>query len=195
MLFGTFNRNKIAEFDAIISAAGLSVRLLSPADIGISAEPEETGATFAENAREKAIYFSKAAPVPVIAEDSGLCVDAIDGWPGVQSKRAAKTDRERIAVLLAKLNGIPLERRTARFVCSAAVAIAGEIVYFVERSTEGIIAFESAGEGGFGYDPVFYYPPAGMTFAQMTRAQKSEVSHRGKALSDVCSWIGKTDIK
>ncbi|MEP0814699.1 MAG: RdgB/HAM1 family non-canonical purine NTP pyrophosphatase [bacterium] len=192
LLFGTFNRGKLDEFGTILEGCGLSVRLLAPPDVGITAEPEETGATFAENAREKAIYFSKQFDGLVIAEDSGLYVDALGGWPGVQSKRVADSDPERISILLAKLEGVAEESRTARFICSAAVALKEEVLFTAECRTEGLIAPERAGEGGFGYDPVFFYPPAAMTFAQMTAKRKSEVSHRGKALRAVCGWLKRS---
>lgn len=146
--------------------------------------PEETGVTFAENAALKAVYYSRFAPGPVFADDSGLAVDALGGAPGVYSARYAgesATDADNNALVLARMQGIA--DRRARFVCVIALASAGELVETFEGVVEGELLDAPRGTGGFGYDPLFYYPPFGCTLAEASAEQKLAVSHRGQALS------------
>lgn len=146
--------------------------------------PDETGVTFAENAALKAVYYSRFAPGPVFADDSGLAVDALGGEPGVYSARYAgesATDAANNALLLARMQGVA--GRRARFVCVIALASAGELVETFEGVVEGELLDAPRGTGGFGYDPLFYYPPFGCTLAEASAEQKLAVSHRGKALS------------
>ncbi len=157
----------------------------------ISAPPED-GATFAANARKKAIHYSRHVAFPVIADDSGLCIDALDGQPGVRSARLggpAASDSDRVRLVLRKLERVPWEKRTARFVCVLAIAQRGEVLACFEGHVEGMIDFEPKGSGGFGYDPIFFYPPAGKTFAELDRTEKDRVSHRGQALERAVGWL------
>lgn len=144
-------------------------------------EVEETGTTFAENARLKAVTCSQAFGAPCLADDSGLCVDALDGRPGVYSARYAPTDAERIAKLLGELAGVPETRRTARFRCAIAVAFPDGRLVEVEGLCEGLITVAPRGEQGFGYDPVFEVPTLGRTFAELSAEEKNDLSHRGQA--------------
>lgn len=148
------------------------------------AEPEETGATFAENARLKALYYHRATGLLSVADDSGLEIDALDGIPGVHSARWEGTD---YAVKFQKIYE-HLESRNAlgsaaRFVCRVALAADGRIVFESEGVVEGRIADEPRGDQGFGYDPIFFYPPLGRTMAELDRDLKATVSHRGKAFA------------
>jgi XTP/dITP diphosphohydrolase len=145
--------------------------------------PEETGATFEENARLKAAYYSRFAPGLLFADDSGLAVDALGGAPGVYSARYAgphSTDSENNALLLERLDGNP--DRRARFVCVIALAEAGEVRETFRGEVEGEILTAARGPGGFGYDPLFYCPPFGCSFGEVDGPKKFDVSHRGKAL-------------
>ena len=146
--------------------------------------PEETGATFAENAALKAVYYSRFAPGPVFADDSGLAVDALGGAPGVYSARyagPAATDADNNALLLERMRGEA--NRRGRFVCVIALAAQGAVVDTFEGIVEGELLDAPRGAGGFGYDPLFYYPPFGCTLAEASAGQKLTVSHRGQALS------------
>jgi len=146
--------------------------------------PEETGATFAENAALKAVYYSRFAPGPVFADDSGLAVDALGGAPGVYSARyagPAATDADNNALVLERMQGEA--NRRARFVCVIALAAQGAVVDTFEGVVEGELLEAPRGAGGFGYDPLFYYPPFGCTLAEASAEQKLAVSHRGQALS------------
>ena len=161
-VLATHNPGKLKEMAAILGRFGVEV--VSPKDMGITVDVEETGTTFAENAMLKAKAICKAANLPAIADDSGLCVDALNGGPGVYSARyggEGLDDRGRCMLLLNNLRGQPT--RAAHFASA--------------------IAFAPRGEGGFGYDPVFFVPEKAKTFAQLTDEEKNEISHRGKALA------------
>ncbi|HQG31557.1 MAG TPA: XTP/dITP diphosphatase [Deltaproteobacteria bacterium] len=181
LLVATTNKGKIREIAEILS--DLDITIISPADIGLELDVEENGATFAENAAIKARAWSRASSLPALADDSGLCVDALQGRPGVKSARFAgkdARDEENISLLLKELKGE--KNRTARFVCAAALALpTGELI-MAEGSYEGLITEEPAGSGGFGYDPVFFDPNAGKTFARMSAEEKNARSHRRRAL-------------
>lgn len=162
-------------------------------------EPAEAGATFAANARTKALAYSRAlAPhlekgAYVLAEDAGLEVFALDGSPGVHSSRVAASDPERIALVLAKLKErgcVALESRRARFVSAMALVRDDVIVAEVQGEVQGCIADEPRGNSGFGYDPVFYYEPYGKTFGECTLEEKQAVSHRGQALDAIRKLLG-----
>jgi XTP/dITP diphosphohydrolase len=145
--------------------------------------PEENGATFEENARIKAAYYSRFAPGPLFADDSGLEVDALNGAPGVYSARYAgphATDIANNELLLQRLGG--QSNRRARFVCVIALAEAGEVRQTFRGEVEGEILLAARGPGGFGYDPLFYYPPFGCSFGEVDGSKKFDVSHRGQAL-------------
>lgn len=183
IVLSSHNRRKIAELQTLLSERMPSVRLLSPEEIGFCGEVEETGTTFAENARQKAAAMAALGYV-AIADDSGLCVDALAGGPGVYSARYSGGDDEaNNDKLLADLADVPDGERTAHYVCCMVCVLPGkEPVLCVEDRCSGVILRERQGAGGFGYDPLFYFPSLGRTFAQLTPAQKNEVSHRGKAV-------------
>jgi XTP/dITP diphosphohydrolase len=189
------NRRKLAELEAILrtfSSERSKFRLLSLDDIGVTEDIAEDGTTFEENAILKAsIPASKG--YWGIADDSGLCVDALDGAPGVWSARFAAingfdaglgADGNNNALLLKKLKGLPPEKRGAKFVCVIAVCppLGKAEAVTVRGECPGVILDEPRGTEGFGYDPLFYYEPAGKTFAELSAAEKNEVSHRARAL-------------
>lgn len=162
--------------------------VISPAEAGVTLDVEETGRTFRENAILKAEAGLRASGMLTIADDSGLEIDALDGAPGIFSARyggAGKSDRDRVALVLERMRGIPPEDRTARFTAAIAVAAPGTPVRTVGARVEGIITEAPRGSGEFGYDPIFLYPPAGKTFAEMDAVEKGQVSHRGMALRKV----------
>lgn len=177
----TNNRKKLEELDRILSAAGHKV--LSLADIGLSAEAPENGETFAENALQKAEAVCKASGRPTIADDSGLCVDALDGAPGIYSARFAGShgdDEANNAKLLSLLERKPYAQRKARFVCAVALMMPDGGVLAAEGECEGQIGFAPSGNGGFGYDPLFYIN--NKSFAELDGEEKDAVSHRAVAL-------------
>lgn len=179
----TGNRGKIAEIKRIL--AGLPFIVISMDEAGIKLDTEETGATFSENALIKARALHAVTGGYVIADDSGLETDALGGMPGVFSARFAgegASDKEKNDKLLTMLEGIPEERRTARFVCAIAAIMSDGTEIVTEGKCEGIIAFKPSGEGGFGYDPIFFVPDKNMTTAEMSGDDKDKISHRGKAL-------------
>jgi XTP/dITP diphosphohydrolase len=176
------NRGKAAELSALL--AGLPIRIRTLDEFPSAGEVEEDGATFAENAVKKALAALSATGLPALADDSGLEVDALGGRPGVFSARFAgigADDRSNREELLRSLEGVP-EPRTARFRCVIALAHPGGRVETVEGSCEGVITREPRGEGGFGYDPLFFFPSLGRTFAELGPGEKHAVSHRGKAM-------------
>lgn len=183
LIAATGNKNKVEEFARIL--APLGVEVISPADLGLALEVEETGDTFAENAYLKAKAFFDATGKPALADDSGLCVDALDGRPGVFSARyhgEGTSYTQKIAALVAELAGLklPEEGRTARFTCAICCVLDGETVVRAQESCEGRIGYEMRGEHGFGYDPIFYMGERSM--AELDDAGKDAVSHRGRAL-------------
>ncbi len=183
ILVGTTSPDKLREIFQIL--AGLPVGLLSPSDRGRLPHVEEDGRTFHENACNKALAFARHFGMSVMADDSGLDVDCLSGRPGVHSRRYSGptgTDRENNLKLLAELEGAPAERRTARYHCVVALASPDEVLLLSDGVCEGRIVETTAGSGGFGYDPLFFYPPFGKTFGQVDARLKNQVSHRAKAL-------------
>jgi XTP/dITP diphosphohydrolase len=180
------NDHKRKELHEILAAAGLDLRLRLMSELPAFPEIVEDGATFADNAAIKAKAVALRARGWAVGDDSGLCVDALDGRPGLHSARYAgpgKSDQDRIARLLAELQGVPDARRTARFVCSLALADpGGTVLVRAEGACEGKILHSARGSGGFGYDPVFLCPEAGKTFAELSSVEKHRLSHRGRAL-------------
>lgn len=176
----TNNDHKLEEIRRILGARGHTV--LSLKEAGITADPEENGATFAENARIKALAVAQISGRATIADDSGLVVDALNGAPGVHSARYAgeHNDEANKKKLLANLAGVPKEERTGRFVCAVALVMPNGQMLEAQGSCEGLIGFEERGLGGFGYDPLFMV--GDVSFAQMPAAQKDEISHRAVAL-------------
>ena len=188
LLVATTNRGKLREIAGILEH--MPVDLVSLDDFPNVAEPEETGETFAENARLKALYYHHATGLPSVADDSGLEIDALGGLPGVHSARWEGTDYavkfQKIYELLDARNA---RGSTARFVCRLALADRGQIVFESEGIIEGVIADTPRGDKGFGYDPIFFYPPLGMTSAELDREVKGEVSHRGKAFRSLAEFL------
>ncbi|WNG29041.1 RdgB/HAM1 family non-canonical purine NTP pyrophosphatase [Cystobacter fuscus] len=181
LLFATTNQGKLREMRGLV---GDAVEVVSLADLPPIPEPVEDGATFEENARKKARAYAEASGLPTLADDSGLCVDALGGRPGVYSARyAAGDDRARYEKLLGELSGVPDERRTAAFVCAMCLAFPGSETIFLEVGRcEGRIGHAPRGSHGFGYDPVFELP-GGRALAELTSEEKAKVSHRGAAFS------------
>ena len=187
LLLATTNPNKVREIRPLF--AGTACELVTLADIDPIPEPEETGRTFWENARIKALAYAKASGLTVVAEDSGLEVDAMNGEPGVHSARfmgASTAYPDRFQEIFRRIEG---RDRSARFVTALVVARAGEILFETEATVEGEIAREAAGEHGFGYDPIFYYPPYQLTTAQVPDRDKAVVSHRARAFRDLLRWL------
>lgn len=184
VLVGTQNRGKIKEYEELL--VGLPVIWKSPADVGLADyDADEDGTTFEENARRKSLDYARVAQMPVLADDSGLEVDALDGAPGVYSARYAgpgASDEDRYRKLLAELAPIPDELRGARFVCVVALALPDGTVYTERGTVEGAIARGPRGDEGFGYDPVFVLPD-GRHMAELPAAEKHAISHRGSALA------------
>jgi XTP/dITP diphosphohydrolase len=183
LVAGTRNRGKLAEIREILGAAGIEV--LSLDGFPRAPEVEETGSTFAENARLKAVTLAKALGRPVLGEDAGLEVDALGGAPGVRSARFAgePSDTARNnALLLERLRNVPEARRTARFRAAACLASPEGIVAETEGATEGRILPAPRGSGGFGYDPLFYSPELRSSFGEAPSEAKNAISHRGRAL-------------
>jgi XTP/dITP diphosphohydrolase len=190
LVIATRNKGKTAEIRALLKGFPVSIKNLD--DFGPLPEVEEDGTTFEENAYKKASFTARVLGYPALADDSGLCVDALGGAPGVQSARWAgehATDQERCEKLLAELNACHLRRAVFHCVLSISVPSGPALTY--EASCEGEIARTPAGENGFGYDPVFFFPPAGRTFAQLSREEKGRVSHRGKALHELAQEFDK----
>jgi len=186
LLIATHNTGKVKEYEKLL--AGLPLELTYPAQEDLDIEVAETGGSFAENARLKAIAYARASGLLTLADDSGLEVDALGGEPGIHSARYAGTgasDEERYQLLLEKLKDVPWEKRTARFRCVIAVATPEGQVDTAEGTCEGIIAFEPKGGHGFGYDPVFHLPEYGMTMAELAPETKNKISHRARAAHNI----------
>lgn len=187
ILIATTNPGKAAELKAMLD---LDVDWLTLADFPDIPQIKEDGATFAENACKKAIGYARATGLWTIADDSGLVIDALDGAPGIESARfsgqicADRTirDHKNSEKVLTLLKGVPTEKRTARFVCSLALAGVEKVLIETQGTLAGFIAEKEIGENGFGYDPIFFVPRLGKTVAQLTRQEKNEISHRGNAI-------------
>ena len=189
LVLASKNQHKLVELQTILGQMGLEVVLES--EIGIDVDVEETGVTFAENAMLKAKAVMEASGMAAIADDSGLVVDALNGEPGVYSARygGRPTDLDRTMLLLEKMKDIPEEKRTGRFVSAIACVLPDGSAVTAEGVCEGRILFELRGTGGFGYDPVFYVPQLGKTFAEAGAEEKNAISHRGNALREFCkAW-------
>jgi XTP/dITP diphosphohydrolase len=191
LLVATTNPNKVREIRVILD--GTAVDLIGLGDLAAVPEPEETGATFEENARDKARYYSSATGLIAVAEDSGLVIDGLGGEPGVHSARyggaLGRTYPDKFALIYGKLAANGALRSPARFVCALALASGGRILFEARGTVEGHIADAPRGEGGFGYDPIFFYPPLGCTLAEISAADKASVSHRGRAFQQLRSFL------
>jgi XTP/dITP diphosphohydrolase len=207
LLVATTNRDKLREIRGLLAHA--EVTLASLADVPPLEEPDETGATFEENARLKALYYQQlAAQVPVnepatgpvltVAEDSGLEIDALGGEPGIRSARFLRPDAsypERFAEIWRRLAAQPEAPRTARFVCAVAVVHEGRVVFETRGTVEGEITDTPRGGAGFGYDPIFYHPPFGMTLAEVVEEDKLRVAHRGVAFRRLAAWLASGGVQ
>ena len=191
----TANPGKLAELAAALEPAGFEV--VGFDTLSDTTEVEETGRTFEENARLKAEAYSKRTEHPVIADDSGLEVDALDGAPGVLSARYGSpelTDIARARALLKALTDVPEPKRTARFRCVLAVAKVGRVLATFDGAVEGRILTRPTGKSGFGYDPIFFHPGVGRSFAELTREEKEGVSHRGEAIRRLVEAIRRGEL-
>ncbi len=195
LLLASSNPGKLAEFQALasaeIAARGIEFALL-PGITSLSPF-EESAPTFAENAAGKALHFSRFTELPVLADDSGLVVPALGGAPGVHSARYAgpgANDADKIRKLLHEMDGKSGDARAARFVCGLAVAERGRMIAVVSDLVSGEILDRARGEGGFGYDPVFYIPELRKAFAELSREEKNRLSHRGKAFRRLLAAFG-----
>ena len=181
-VIATNNAYKLREIRAILEND--SRAFLSMEEAHIHTDPEETGATFEENALIKARAACAASGLPAMADDSGICVDALNGVPGIHSARYCPgTDRERTEFLLKNMEAVPDGQRQGRFVSAIACVYPDGTEFTVRGECEGVILREIRGEGGFGYDPVFFSPGDSCTFAEMPQARKNEISHRARALA------------
>jgi len=195
LVIATRNKGKTSEIRDLLKDFPIEIKNLD--DFGPIPQVEEDGTTFEENAYKKASFTARVLGFPAIADDSGLTVDALDGAPGIYSARYASEhagDEQRCAKLLKEMEGI--SNRKAAFECVISIAVPTGPALTYEARCEGLIAQQPAGSNGFGYDPVFYYPPLGKSFAELTREEKNTVSHRGKALKElrdefdkVVKWI------
>jgi XTP/dITP diphosphohydrolase len=190
LLVATTNAGKLREIRLLLS--DMPVELTTLRDLDPIDEPEETGATFEENARIKALYYASRSGLATVAEDSGLIIDGMNGEPGVRSARFLRPDAsypERFAEIFRRLAEPPMKNRAARFVCALAVAEDGRIVYEARGTVEGEIAHEPRGQRGFGYDPIFYFPPYDATLAEVADEAKLAVAHRGQAFRALAAWL------
>ncbi len=185
IVFATNNENKLREAGEILAPLGIEV--VSQREAGADCDPEEKGATFAENALIKARTVHEAVKMPVFADDSGLCVDALGGRPGVYSARYAPKGEE-CGKILAEMQDVPEENRGAAFECVIAY-VDGETEFTVNGSCHGSIGFEERGANGFGYDPIFMF--GGRTMAEMDSEEKNKLSHRGAALRELFKRLEK----
>ena len=186
VILASKNPHKLTELSVILSQHGFEIALES--EYGLDLDVDETGTTFEENSLLKAEAVMKASGLPVLADDSGLMVDALDGAPGVYSARYGhkSSDGERTAFLLENMKDVPDEKRTAKFVCVITCLWPDGRKIVARGECPGVITREVHGKNGFGYDPVFYLPELGMTYAELPSEQKNAISHRARALQDFC---------
>ncbi len=186
VILASKNPHKLTELSAILSQHGFEIALES--EYGLDIDVDETGTTFEENSLLKAEAVMKASGLPVLADDSGLMVDALDGAPGVYSARYGhkSSDGERTEFLLENMKDVPDGKRTAKFVCVITCLWPDGRKIVARGECPGVITREVHGENGFGYDPVFYLPELGMTYAELPSEQKNAISHRARALQEFC---------
>lgn len=183
VIFATSNENKMREIREILQ--DLNLEILSMQEAGIQADIVENGTTFEENAKIKAWEIAKVCKEIVLADDSGLEIDYLDKAPGIYSARYMGENTPysvKNKELIKRLEGVEEKKRTARFVCAIAASFPDGTIEVVRETIEGRIGYEEKGQNGFGYDPIFYVPAYGCTTAELSREQKNEISHRGKAL-------------
>ncbi len=193
LLAATKNKGKIKEIHQLLKESSLDVNVYSLADFNITADCLETGETFLENSIEKSLFYSRMKnDMYTIADDSGLAVEALGGRPGVHSARYAgepKDDEKNIQKLLRELNNV--ENRKAKFVTVVTLSKNGKVIESFTGEVEGILLTGKKGTGGFGYDPIFYYPPLQKTFAQLTAEEKNQISHRAIAFKKLKEFLKK----
>ena len=191
VILASQNQHKLVELSNILSKLGFEIALES--EYGLHVEVEETGTTFEENSLLKAEAVMKASGLPVLADDSGLMVDALDGAPGVYSARYGhkSSDQERTAYLLENMKDVPEGKRGAKFVCVITCLWPDGRKIVARGECPGVIAKAPHGENGFGYDPVFYLPERGMTYAELPSEEKNAISHRARALQNFCAQYQK----
>ena len=188
LVVATTNPHKLAEIRSIL--VDLPIKLGSLGDYPIIEEPEETGQTFADNARLKVLHYAQHLSAMTVSDDSGLEIDAIGGAPGVHSSRFnGESYEEKFSVIHAELHARGVSTSTARFVCAIAVAKGERLIFQTQKTVEGYIARECRGTDGFGYDPIFFYPPYGCTLAEVSAEAKEKVSHRGKAFRELRTFL------
>lgn len=190
LLLASQNPGKLSEMRLLVQ--GLPFRVVGPREIGIEEAPEETGESFLENATIKAVAYARRSGLLTVADDSGLSVDALGGGPGLHSSRfggEGASDLDRNLLLLEKLRGLPPDERGAHFTSAVVVARDGSVLFEAQETVHGRIAEEMRGENGFGYDPLFFYPPFGRTFGEVPRERKDRVSHRGKAFARLREFL------
>ena len=195
LIFATGNEHKMVEIREILGE--LPVEILSMKDVGIKADIVENGSTFEENALIKAKEVCKLAGEMVLAEDSGLEIDYLNGEPGIYSARYMGEDtsyRIKNQNLIDRLEGVPEEKRTARFVCAIAAAFPDGRSFVVRGTIEGIIGYEERGTNGFGYDPIFYLPERGVSTAEIPPEEKNSISHRGNALRKMKELLEREEL-
>lgn len=183
ILIATTNAGKLREIFRILQ--GLPIALKTLADFPHVTVADETGSSFAENARQKALHYAGATGMVTMAEDSGFEVDALQREPGIYSARYLREDAtyaERFADIYQRVRAGASTNRSARFVCALAVAHGGDVLFETDATVEGLLANEPAGSNGFGYDPIFWYPDYGRTFGEVSDEEKTAVSHRGQAI-------------
>lgn len=190
LLIASNNRHKLVEFRRLFE--DLPYELVTPGDLGLDLDVDETGETFTENARLKAYAFAEASGLPSMADDSGIAVDALEGEPGVRSARyggSGLDDAGRVQLLLTNMDGVPDKLRACRFKAVLVLVGLGGEEFTVEGVCEGRVAHSISGPNGFGYDPVFYVPALGKTMAELTDAEKDEISHRGNAVRALAALL------
>lgn len=193
LLVATTNVGKLEEIQRVL--ASLPMDLVSLETFASVDAPAESGETFAENAREKARHYARASGLLTVAEDSGLVIDALDGAPGVFSKRVpGDTYPQKFQRLFDMLDARGAGDSTARFVCAVALARHDAILYESSAAVAGVLTRTPRGAGGFGYDPIFYYPPLGRTLAELSQEEKTAVSHRGQAFRALRSFLERREF-
>ena len=190
LLLATTNQGKIRELKARLKS--LPLNIFSLQELHLTQVFQEKGQTFLDNARGKSLFYSRYGKNLTLAEDSGIEIDHLKAAPGVYSSRFAgpdATDEANLQKVLRLLEGIPPDKKKARFVSCMVLSRRGRIITEIQEHANGLIISEKKGQGGFGYDPIFYYPPLGKTFAELSSDEKNAVSHRGRALDKLYAFL------
>jgi XTP/dITP diphosphohydrolase len=186
-VLATGNQDKVKEIQAKLREQDINIEIIQ---VKQPFEVEENGKTFSENAYIKAYEAAKIMNLPALADDSGLCIDALNGEPGIFSSRYADTTQKRIEKVLDNLKNVPLQKRTAHFICAMVLVTPdGDVLFSGEGKCDGIIIDELKGKQGFGYDPIFYIPALNKTMAELSMDEKNKLSHRSAALSKFVLWL------